>query len=225
MHKNPWRLYDEIFLRECYEPLIPLRSAPRILDVGANIGLASLYFLWRWPSARLEAWEPNPTAFELLTRNVVAERFPEAELKLAPVALSTSEGTAEFVVPSRDPTAVYARISPEAERPGQGRDTVRVRALDARSVFAEPADLVKLDIEGHEYAVLDHSLPDPFTVPALMIEFHRVAQNRERFMHHVTRLTGEGGYWMTDGTGIRLSPSSLSTRKGSVLLRFFRDDD
>ena len=220
VHKNPWRLYEEIFLQECYRPLIPLGSSPRILDVGANIGLASLYFLWRWPDARLEAWEPNPAAFALLSRNVDPSRFPDADVHVGQAALSTSAGTVEFRVPAKDPAAVYASIQ---EGGGDGAGTVRVRSIDAGTALAEAADLVKLDIEGHEYEVLDHALPTASTVRTLMIEFHRVEHHWERFSGQVSRLMEEGGYWMTDGTGARLGLRDLQGRKGSLLLRFFSE--
>ena len=223
VHKNPWRLYEEIFLQECYRPLIPLQQAPRILDIGANIGLASLYFLWRWPAARIEAWEPNPAAYELLGRNVETSRFPEATIQLRQAALSMADGAVDFQVPSKDPAAVYARIQHNSDPGASAPASVSVPSLDAKTVFEEPAALVKLDIEGHEYEVLDHALPTASIVPALMIEFHRVEHHRDRFLHHVTRLTEEGGYWMTDGAGAPMSSRDLEGLKGSLVLRFFRD--
>jgi FkbM family methyltransferase len=45
-----------------------LDSTAFIIDGGANIGIASLYFLNQYPTARLVAVEPSPANFEDLAR-------------------------------------------------------------------------------------------------------------------------------------------------------------
>jgi hypothetical protein len=102
----------------------------------------------------------------------------------------------------------------------EASETVRVPSVDARTLFAKPADLMKLDIEGQEYPVLEHALPKSSRIPSLAIEFHRVDRNRKKLMNLVSRLRDEGGYWMSDNTGRPLEPDALNTRKGSLLLRF-----
>ncbi|MBV9921033.1 MAG: FkbM family methyltransferase, partial [Pseudonocardia sp.] len=62
-------LYSEIFARREYE-FASKRPDPVILDCGANIGMATLYFKWRYPAARIAAFEPDPSAFALLEANV-----------------------------------------------------------------------------------------------------------------------------------------------------------
>src|SRR3954471_24828978 len=41
-------------------------TAPRILDCGANVGLASLFFKRGYPSARITAYEADPALFRIL---------------------------------------------------------------------------------------------------------------------------------------------------------------
>jgi FkbM family methyltransferase len=216
--KNPWQLYREIFVRECYSPPVPLGERPRILDLGANIGMASLYFLTRWPQARLNAFEPNPRAFALLTRNLSPAAFPAAEIQVEAAALSTAEGTVEFTVPVENPTAVYASISQRAAG-GQTTERVTVPTVDARRLFAAPADLVKLDIEGHEYPVLEHALPAADTIRSLIIEFHEIRAHGERCFALLTRLLGEQGYEGSDEHGRPLVPAEFAQRQGAGLVR------
>ncbi len=218
--KNPWRLYREIFLHECYRPLVPMGDAPRIVDIGANIGLASLYFLTRWPGAHLRAWEPNPSAFKLLSKNLPAERFPGATLEVEPIALSTASTTLDFDVPDVDPAAVYAGLT-QVDRPrDHAKQVVSVTARDAAELFDEGADLLKMDIEGHEYAVFEHALPMASRVRSMAIEFHAAGRKMEQVKHITGRLIDEGGYRMTDCTGDWLEPDALEGRGGSLLLRF-----
>lgn len=46
------------------------QEEPVIIDVGAHIGLATLYFKWLYPGAEIWALEPNPQLFALLEQNV-----------------------------------------------------------------------------------------------------------------------------------------------------------
>src|ERR1700754_950801 len=43
---------------------------PLILDLGANIGLASLYFAKNWPNATIVAIEPDESNYNLMLKNV-----------------------------------------------------------------------------------------------------------------------------------------------------------
>jgi FkbM family methyltransferase len=68
-------LYKEIFEDRTYiaPGAAPLPPAPVVFDVGANIGMFSLFALTEWPGARVFAFEPVPDVFALLKRNVGAE--------------------------------------------------------------------------------------------------------------------------------------------------------
>jgi FkbM family methyltransferase len=172
----------------------------------------------------LLAWEPNPAAFELLERNLSADDLPAAEIQIEAKALSNAEGTVEFTVPKEDPTAIYARIPTKDTRADPEAKRVPVQAVDAADLFAEPADLVKLDIEGQEYPVLEHALPNSSTIPSLTIEFHRVHRHQAQVEELLGRLLEEGGYRGADKSGKALEPDSLRGLRGSVLLRFCRWD-
>ena len=58
-------LYREIFVRQYYYFRANIES-PRIFDCGANFGMATLYFKWLYPKARIEAFEPDPATFAVL---------------------------------------------------------------------------------------------------------------------------------------------------------------
>lgn len=62
--------FRQIFVYEEYFPLLGLESIRTIVDCGANIGLASLYLLDRYPFARLLAIEPDPGNAALCRQNL-----------------------------------------------------------------------------------------------------------------------------------------------------------
>ncbi|WP_405093362.1 amino acid adenylation domain-containing protein [Micromonospora sp. NBC_01392] len=64
-------LYDEIFVQRVYlRDGIVLRPGATVLDVGANIGMFSLFVHQVCPDATIHAFEPVPAVAEVLSRNV-----------------------------------------------------------------------------------------------------------------------------------------------------------
>ncbi|MER6786914.1 FkbM family methyltransferase [Streptomyces sp. NPDC000658] len=87
-------LYDEIFAAESYlQGGITLREDAVVFDVGANIGMFSLFVGARCPSATVFAFEPVPDVFEALSRNV--ERHG-VRARLLPFGLSDREQEITF---------------------------------------------------------------------------------------------------------------------------------
>jgi FkbM family methyltransferase len=62
-------VFEQIFIDEEYRCVID--AEPNIIvDAGANIGLASIYYAMAYPKARIVAIEPESSNFELLKENV-----------------------------------------------------------------------------------------------------------------------------------------------------------
>jgi FkbH-like protein/FkbM family methyltransferase len=76
VHLNQYEtdyLYQEIFRDECYlRHGIHLNDGDTVVDIGANIGLFSLFVLNRFPRARIYAFEPSPVVCKLLKANCEA---------------------------------------------------------------------------------------------------------------------------------------------------------
>lgn len=87
-------LHDEIFVRQTYlQHGVTLRDNAVVFDVGANIGMFSLFVVRCCPTASVFAFEPLPEAFEALRRNVA-----DHELGVRPFShgLSAAERDVEF---------------------------------------------------------------------------------------------------------------------------------
>lgn len=87
-------LYREIFQDQCYlKHGLTLRDGDTVLDIGANIGIFSLFIKDRWPNARVYAFEPAPAVYELLKANCEAHG---SNLRPANLGVSDKPGTATF---------------------------------------------------------------------------------------------------------------------------------
>ena len=63
-------VFGQIFVGEEYASLRDISSPRLVMDLGANVGYSSAYFLSRFPSATLVAVEPDPDNFEQCRKNL-----------------------------------------------------------------------------------------------------------------------------------------------------------
>jgi FkbM family methyltransferase len=156
--------WDDIFVKGSLDFATPSAS-PRILDCGANVGLASLFFKRRYPAARVTAYEADPALFAILAANLTANRA--ADVAAAHAAVWTSTGPLSFRCEGADSGMVDSL-------PGlvDGRSTT-VPSVRLREVIERDAiDLLKLDIEGAEHAVLTDCEPVLNRVRAIVMDLH-----------------------------------------------------
>lgn len=87
-------VHREVFEARCYlQHGIELRDGDCVFDVGANIGLATVFFHRERRGVRIFAFEPSPVACECLRANV---ELHGADARVFECGLSREPGTAEF---------------------------------------------------------------------------------------------------------------------------------
>lgn len=134
-------IFDEVVLDQGYGFALD-RTPEVILDIGANIGFATLYFKNRFPSARIIAMEPDPENFALLQRNTSGL----AEVVLIQAALTGTDGRIALERDGLQPSAFHVRATRSEE---SGIEAVSMPTLLQR-IGEQRVDLLKLDIEGAE---------------------------------------------------------------------------
>lgn len=130
------------------------KDAPVFLDIGANLGLISLYLLAKVPDLKVFAFEPGPAQAELLERTVRSNGL-RSRLILAKTALSDTAGLQTFYVhPKRDMSKDGLRDTQRGEK--TVKIEVEVVTLDSwwKKAGSPRIDVVKLDTEGSELLVL-----------------------------------------------------------------------
>lgn len=122
-----------------------------VLDVGANIGVSTVFLACTFPGARIFAFEPVPDNHALLCRNVSS--FPQ--VRALQVALGERDGSID-ILHSDDP-ANFGGFSRFAAGTDAGR-SVSVPLRNASNQLSElgvqAADVIKIDTEGSEWDVL-----------------------------------------------------------------------
>jgi FkbM family methyltransferase len=153
---------EEWVLENVVAPACRGAETPVVFDVGANVGDYSRLVRRHLPAALVYAFEPSAAVHRRLAENLAssegAERFRPFNLGLSDEEKTvelysyTVEGQEQSLISSIDrrlPTQVLQVEVSASER-------VRVRTLDG---FCEEErvgriDFLKLDVEGHELAVL-----------------------------------------------------------------------
>jgi FkbM family methyltransferase len=153
----------EVFVQGDYAVSVP-RAPEVVLDLGGNVGAASVYFATRWPHAEIIVLEPDPDAFERLVRNT----SPFGRVRAFHLAAAGEDGRATLY---RTGHTLTGSLLPESG----GAPAVSVDAASLDSILDGPCgghvDLVKFDIEGSEYAVM-RSSERRAKIPILVGELH-----------------------------------------------------
>ena len=149
----PLFLLFEIFANACYRrQLGELAPDGTIIDIGANIGAFTLDCAVRFPSARIDAYEPNPRAYRMLQANIAANRL-ESRVRAFPDAVGRSCGVMNLW---SEGATITASAYP---RPGDRASlTETCSTVDLPTALGRAdgrAALVKLDAEGAEADILE----------------------------------------------------------------------
>lgn len=141
-------VFWQIFLMEEYECLADLPEPKLILDLGANVGYASAYFLNRFPKARVVAVEPDPENCRICRRNLAPYGARARVVAGAAWPERTSLALSRGAYGDGREWATQVRERATAE------DGDRVEGWDMASLMemagADQVDLLKVDIERSE---------------------------------------------------------------------------
>ena len=165
-------VYGEIFgKQDTYrlEEVKEIIKAGTVVDIGAHKGFFTC-FAARY-AERVIAFEPDPSNFRFLIRNIRINRLHNVSLYNE--AVSDSDGIRNFIVSDR--TAARHTFYPSAFS-GQGREiAVACKSMDQviRAHGLKKISVLKMDCEGSEYDILyqisDRSLA---SIDTLLIEIH-----------------------------------------------------
>jgi len=168
-------LKREIFGEHCYYTEFD-KADPYIIDAGAHIGLASLYFKMLSPKARILAIEPNPEVIKILRKNLFENLVEGVEVE--EVALGVSAGEESFYVDKSD-DGWYSTggFIEGAWNRSQYSRSFRVPTRPLVDYLDQEVDLLKMDIEGVEMKVLLAAGQKIRKVRRMLMEFHGVGEN------------------------------------------------
>ncbi len=143
---SDYKVFVQVLVDEQYAIRLP-DPVEYILDAGANIGLASLFFLERYPFAKVLAIEPDPDNFAMCQTNLASYAN---RLQLVNAAVCAMNGTVSV---NRNSLGAWATQVMPAED-GANNSVACKSVLTFMEEYSFPRlDLLKMDIEGSELGV------------------------------------------------------------------------
>lgn len=118
----------------------------KVLDIGGNIGLHSI--VMNRCGFDVKVYEPDPIHFEMLKKNLTKNKCSSVTPFNA--AVSYQKGTAEFVRVLGNTTSSHILGS---KKPYGELETFKVDLHDIKELLPQ-ADLLKMDVEGHEKDII-----------------------------------------------------------------------
>ena len=165
--KEDWVAIREVLVEDEYsyiEKIISKEHSPRILDLGANIGCFALRVFMHNPNSVVVSVEAADDTFEMLATN--RSENPKQKWTALKFGVWSYDG----------PLTLMRRGIPAGHRviEGVGPEAIEGKSLQSltRDLGWDHIDLIKMDIEGGEEAVIPASLDILQRTRFLIIEIH-----------------------------------------------------
>lgn len=145
-----------------YKAIIDRGETPLIIDCGANIGLASRYFVETFPEARIVSVEPFAKNADLAEINTAG-----ANVQILRAGISSRSARANIFDPGLGNNGIRVAASAEGD----------TALLTIKDILLGPADgatpfLAKIDIEGFEADLFEAEVDWIDRFPLLVVELH-----------------------------------------------------
>jgi FkbM family methyltransferase len=161
----------EVLLEECYR--LPVDINPRtFIDLGANIGLATLYFHNKFALSTSIAVEPSRRNVALMKKNFLDNTF---EVMTLEAAVADSAGHTLFVETQESNLGYVA---------SHGKRVNAVTMSDLIDMVPNRRiDLLKIDIEGYEEHLLSQNIEWLDSIGSIIIELHFERSKNDKFIN------------------------------------------
>jgi len=176
MRNEPGAVY---YITEGVEKLYKLVSQielppnATIIDAGGNVGLFSYFLKKRYPDAKVIIIEPSKSLIPIIKKNL--EKW-EKDITIIPKALTDKDGIVTFFINKGAEQTNSIDINAVTPFAKKNEDIIQydVPSITLTSVIKEhhlsKVDLLKLDIQGSEYSVLQSSIDTFKMIDSMLVE-------------------------------------------------------
>jgi FkbM family methyltransferase len=183
---NDWFTAAEVFLNGDYCPPFTTPTIRSIVDLGGNVGYATVFLGRMFPEASIDVFEPHPAHVGALRENIVLNEMRQ-RVSVHPFAAGAS--CRSFYLTDADTCSSLVSNS--------GNGSIPVEVIDWLA-FAESRkiDMLKMDIEGAEYEILFDPRFEKLRIPVICVEWHvRAGEQRPSVPERLRSI----GYRVTEG--------------------------
>lgn len=165
-HTSDILTFEQVIIGAEYDLKLDINPGV-IIDAGANVGFATVFFKNKYPLARIYSIEPDPENFDLLKKNT--QRY--ADITLLKKGLWNK--ITHTRISDKHNLGKWAMVIEEVEE--QAADTIETITIDKimQDYFIDTIDLLKIDIEtAEQYLFRDNYHNWLSKTKVIVIELH-----------------------------------------------------
>lgn len=136
---------------------IDFKEGDVVIDIGANVGMVSIYLAKKYPFLKIYAFEPVKQNYENLLRNIEINNIPDDVITAENIAITKDRRNINIITPldntgasssviERHLTSINSNINPN------------IKTITFDDIFEkyniDKCKLLKIDCEGAEYEIL-----------------------------------------------------------------------
>jgi FkbM family methyltransferase len=173
-----------VWLAQDYEvPGFSIKKEDIVIDIGAHIGLFSLFASQYCKNGKIFSYEPIEKNYNILKENINLNQIKN----IIPFnfAVSNQLNKLKIFIDSNDDSAHSILNS--------GKNFIEVNSITIESIFdqnkIEKCNLLKLDCEGAEYQIIE-SIPKEYfsKIEKMIIEYHFASENLKLYKKLIQNL-------------------------------------
>jgi FkbM family methyltransferase len=164
-------IFSEVFDQQCYHLPLDSKSVHYIIDLGANIGLSTIYFSKIYPNAKIAYVEPIKENYLLIQKNLLVNNITAHGFENA---ISINNNAIKMILGDNDyghkvsdmPFGKEVQMANELTVQG-----ITINEMISKLRFPR-VDLIKIDIEGYEGILFSEQLEWLNITNAIIMEIH-----------------------------------------------------
>jgi FkbM family methyltransferase len=190
-------LYREIFMRNIYY-FKSKKKNPLIIDCGANIGIATLFFKWLYPRSTIYTIEADKETFALLEKNIKQNKFKN--IHLHNIAVWGKKEKINFYIDKTNPG--WLTMSTLKERLPKDKITVDAMPLSTFIPKNTQIDFLKMDVEGIETKIIKELITSKKiqAINEMVIEYHHGIDEKKLAFSKFLEMIEKNGFLYRIGT-------------------------
>lgn len=172
-------IINEIFVRKCYQFRFPLKQSVSIIDIGMNVGLASLFFASLPNVKEVYAYEPFKPTFKLANQNFQYNKGISFKIHPRHHGLGKKEETKEIIFNRSNSglNNIYRRNQKPQKDENLENIEIRNACSEINNILEKQYQsefIIKIDTEGAEYEIMESLFSKKVSekIVGFMIEWH-----------------------------------------------------
>lgn len=172
---------------------IDFKEGDIVIDIGANVGIVSIYLAKRYPFLKIYSFEPVKQNYDNLIKNIELNKIEKGIITAENVAITKDRREIDIVTPVYNTGASSGVFKGRDLNIFNSNTFIHIPSITFDDIFSkykiEKCKLLKIDREGAEYEILYNANTDNLKKCEIMkLEFHPIDLNIDANDKEINRI-------------------------------------